>query len=263
MDILISVFLMGLLGSVHCLGMCGGVVAMLTAGLDPEVKSNPKKVALFHLNYNIGRILSYILMGLVFGLLGAMLSQTLQMNLFDKALRIFSGVLMIMVGLYIANWSSGIHIIEKIGAKFWAILQPLSKRFLPIKDLKGAFFTGLLWGGIPCGLVYSALSFAIISGSAAQGGLIMLAFGLGTLPSLLIMASLSSQLMNLIKKPWVRKTSGMLIIGLGIAALWMPISSMITANLHGHNNFSEHIMKSDELKNHINNSMPNTHNPKI
>ncbi|MDB3869833.1 sulfite exporter TauE/SafE family protein [Candidatus Thioglobus sp.] len=262
MDILISVFLMGLLGGVHCLGMCGGVVAMLTAGLDPEVKSNPKKVALFHLNYNIGRILSYILMGLVFGMLGAILSQTLQMNLFDKALRIFSGVLMIMVGLYIANWSSGIQFIENIGAKFWAILQPLSKRFLPIKDLKGAFFTGLLWGGIPCGLVYSALSFAIISGSAAQGGLIMLVFGLGTLPSLLIMASLSNQLMNLIQKPWVRKTSGVMIIGLGIAALWMPISTMITANLHGHNNFSEHIMKSDKLKNHINNSMPNTHNPK-
>jgi sulfite exporter TauE/SafE len=81
---------MGLLGGVHCLGMCGGVVAMLTAGLDPQVRSNPSKVALFHLNYNLGRILSYILMGVVFGLLGAVLAQTLQMSSFDKALRIFS-----------------------------------------------------------------------------------------------------------------------------------------------------------------------------
>jgi len=120
MDILVSVFLMGLLGGVHCLRMCGGVVAILTAGLDPETRSNPKKVALFHLNYNIGRILSYILMGLIFGMLGAILSQILQMNLFDKALRICSDILMIMVGLYIANWSSGIQILEKIGAKFWA-----------------------------------------------------------------------------------------------------------------------------------------------
>ena len=259
MDILVSVFLMGLLGGVHCLGMCGGVVAMLTVGLDPETRSNPKKVALFHLNYNIGRILSYILMGLVFGMLGAILSQTLQMNLFDKALRIFSGVLMIMVGLYIANWSSGIQILEKIGAKFWAILQPFSKRFLPIKDLKGAFFTGLLWGGIPCGLVYSALSFAIVSGSAAQGGLIMLAFGLGTLPSLLIMASLSTQLTHWIKKPWVRKTSGLFIIGLGIAALWMPINSLINTNLHGHNNSSQYIIKS---KDRMDAPMPNIHKPK-
>jgi len=163
MDILVSVFLMGLLGGVHCLGMCGGVVAMLTAGLDPQVRSNPSKVALFHLNYNLGRILSYILMGVVFGLLGAVLAQTLQMSSFDKALRIFSGVLMIMVGLYIGGWSSGIQLLEKFGAKFWALLQPLTKRFLPVKDLKSAFFTGLLWGGIPCGLVYGALSFAIVS----------------------------------------------------------------------------------------------------
>lgn len=232
MDILISVFLMGFLGGVHCLGMCGGVVGMLTASLAPEVKSNSKKVALFHLNYNLGRILSYILMGAVFGLLGAILAQTLQMSLFDKFLRIFSGVLMLMVGLYIGGWSSGIQILEKIGAKFWALLQPLTQRFLPVKDLKSAFFTGLLWGGIPCGLVYGALSFAILSGSATQGGLIMLAFGLGTLPSLLLMASLSTQLAQLVQNSWVRKASGLLIIGLGIVALWMPIQSIITISLH-------------------------------
>jgi sulfite exporter TauE/SafE len=227
MDILISVFLMGFLGGVHCLGMCGGVVAMLTASLDPEVKSNPKKVALFHLNYNLGRVLSYVLMGAIFGLLGALLTQSLQMDVIDKSLRIFSGVLMIMVGLYIAGWSSGIQILEKIGAKFWAILQPLTKRFLPIRNLKSAFFTGLLWGGIPCGLVYGALSFSIISGSAAQGAMIMLAFGLGTLPSLLLMASLSTQLTRFVQKPMIRKASGLMIVGLGIVALWMPISTLI------------------------------------
>ena len=114
MDILISVFLMGFLGGVHCLGMCGGVVAMLTASLEPQVKSNPKKVALFHLNYNIGRIFSYILMGVIFGFIGTLLAQSLQMNGIDKALRIFSGMLMIMVGLYIGGWSSSIQILEKI-----------------------------------------------------------------------------------------------------------------------------------------------------
>ncbi|CAC9956697.1 Heavy-metal-associated domain (N-terminus) and membrane-bounded cytochrome biogenesis cycZ-like domain, possible membrane copper tolerance protein [uncultured Gammaproteobacteria bacterium] len=250
MDILLSVFLMGLLGGVHCLGMCGGVVAMLTASLDSDVKSNPKKVALFHLNYNIGRILSYILMGVAFGLLGAILTQTLQMSLVDKSLRIFSGVLMVMVGLYIGGWSSGIQILEKIGAKFWVILQPLTKRFLPVKNLKGAFFTGLLWGGIPCGLVYGALSFAIMSGSAADGALIMLAFGLGTLPSLLLMASLSTQLTRFVQKAFVRKLSGLLIIGLGVAALWMPINSMINGKPHGHNNTQQHKMNAPQPKTH-------------
>ncbi|QKQ24460.1 sulfite exporter TauE/SafE family protein [Candidatus Ruthia endofausta] len=227
MDIFISVFLMGLLGGVHCLGMCGGVVGMLSAGLDPQVRANPKKVVLFHLNYNLGRILSYMLMGTIFGLIGTLLVQTLQMNVFDKVLRIFSGVLMVMVGLYIGNWSSSIQILEKFGTKLWAKLQPLTQQFLPIRNLRSAFFTGLLWGAIPCGLVYGALSFAVLSGSMLEGGLIMLAFGLGTLPSLLLMASLSTQLGLLIQKPWIRRLSGLLIIVLGIMALWMPIKSMI------------------------------------
>ncbi|ABL02681.1 conserved hypothetical protein [Candidatus Ruthia magnifica str. Cm (Calyptogena magnifica)] len=231
MDIFISVFLMGLLGGVHCLGMCGGVVGMLSAGLDPQVRDNPKKAVLFHLNYNLGRILSYMLIGAIFGLIGTLLAQTLQMSMFDKVLRIFSGVLMVMVGLYIGNWSSSIQILEKFGAKLWVKLQPLTRCFLPIRSLRSAFFTGLLWGGIPCGLVYGALSFAILSGSMLEGGLIMLTFGLGTLPSLLLMASLSTHLGFLIQKSLVRHLSGLLIIILGIMALWMPIKSMIFDNM--------------------------------
>lgn len=232
MDIFISVFLMGLLGGVHCLGMCGGVVGILSAGFDPQVRANPKKVALFHLNYNLGRILSYILMGAIFGLIGTLLAQTLQMSVFDEVLRIFSGVLMVMVGLYIGNWSPSIQILEKLGAKLWVKLQPLTQRFLPIRNLRSAFFTGLLWGGVPCGLVYSTLSFAVLSGSMLEGGLTMLAFGLGMLPSLLLMANLSTQLSFLIQKPWVRRLSGLLIIVLGIMALWMPIKSIIFNNIH-------------------------------
>ena len=244
MDIFISVFLMGLLGGVHCLGMCGGVVGILSAGLDPQVRANPKKVALFHLNYNLGRILSYMLMGAIFGLIGTLLAQTLQMSVFDEVLRIFSGVLMVMVGLYIGNWSSSIQILEKLGAKLWVKLQPLIQRFLPIRNLRSAFFTGLLWGGIPCGLVYGALSFAVLSGSMLEGGLIMLAFGLGTLPSLLLMASLSIQLGFFIQKLWIRRLSGLLIIVLGIMALWMPIKSMIFNNMHmNHSHDATHFPK--------------------
>ncbi len=251
MDILISVFLMGLLGGAHCLGMCGGVVGMLSAGLDPKVKNSSGKTALFHLNYNIGRILSYILMGAIFGLIGTLLSQTLQMSVFDKSLRIFSGVLMIMVGLYIGNWSSSIQILEKIGAKLWVVLQPLTQRFLPIRNLRSAFFTGLLWGGIPCGLVYGALSFAMLSGSAVQGGLIMLAFGLGTLPSLLLMAGLSTRLTHLIQKPMVRKLSGLLIIIMGVAALWMPVNSMLSGKSHHNNTIPTQYQKdSKNMDNH-------------
>jgi sulfite exporter TauE/SafE len=166
-------------------------------------------------------------LGAIFGLIGELLSNMLQMSVFDKVLRIFSGVLMIMVGFYIANWYMGIQALEKIGAKLWAVLQPITKRFLPVKNLKSAFLVGLFWGGIPCGLVYGALSFAIVSGSAVQGGMIMLAFGLGTLPSLLLMAGFSLKLSEAIKRPIVRKFSGALIIILGVLALWSPVKSLV------------------------------------
>jgi len=176
MDTLTIVFLMGLLGGVHCLGMCGGVVALLTSALPAELRSNAKQTSLYHLNYNTGRILSYVLMGALFGLAGELLANTLKMSVLDHALRIFSGILMVLVGLYIANWYAGIQVLEKIGAKLWTKLQPISQKFLPVTSLKSAFLVGLFWGGIPCGLVYGALSFAVLSGSAVQGGLIMLAF---------------------------------------------------------------------------------------
>jgi len=234
MDTLTIVFLMGLLGGVHCLGMCGGVVALLTSALPESLRSDPKKTSLYHLNYNTGRILSYILMGVLFGLAGELLSSMLKMSTLDYVLRILSGLLMVLVGLYIANWYAGIQILEKFGAKLWVRIQPISQRFLPVTSLKSAFLVGLLWGGIPCGLVYGALSFAALSGSAVQGGLIMLAFGLGTLPGLLLMAGFSSKLSEAIKKPLVRKFSGALIIILGIWALWVPAKSLILNIQHSH-----------------------------
>lgn len=227
METLGVVFLMGLLGGVHCLGMCGGVVGLLTSALPIEIRSNTSRVSLYHLNYNLGRVLSYVILGVVFGFSGEFLANMLQMSALDNALRVFSGLLMVFVGLYIANWYSGIQILEKIGAKLWSKLQPISQKFLPVNRLKDAFLFGLLWGGIPCGLVYGALSFSLLSSSATQGGLIMLAFGLGTLPSLLLMAGFSTRLSQAIQKPLVRQFSGALIIVLGLASLWAPFSSLL------------------------------------
>ncbi|SFV85435.1 Heavy-metal-associated domain (N-terminus) and membrane-bounded cytochrome biogenesis cycZ-like domain, possible membrane copper tolerance protein [hydrothermal vent metagenome] len=226
MDTITGVFLMGLLGGVHCLGMCGGVVGLLTSALPTELRADSRQVLWYHLNYNIGRMLSYILMGTLFGLAGGVLSDFLKMGVFDLALRMFSGVLMVLVGLYIGNWYAGIQVLEKMGAKFWVKLQPIRRKFLPVTCLKQAFLLGLLWGGMPCGLVYGALSFAMFSGSFVEGGTIMLAFGMGTLPSLLLMAGFSSQLNEASRRPVVRKLSGVLIIVLGLVALWMPVKSL-------------------------------------
>jgi len=218
---------MGLLGGVHCLGMCGGVVALLNAGLDEDIRLNKTKTSYFHFYYNFGRVLSYVIFGALFGLAGELLSKSLEFGLFENVLRMLSGLLMVMVGFYIAGWSSSIQILERIGSKLWVKIQPITKKLLPIKNPKSAIIIGLLWGWMPCGLIYGALGFAILSASAFNGSMVMLAFGIGTLPSLFLMAGLSTQLGYLTKQPLIRKTSGALIILLGVVAIWNPIVSIL------------------------------------
>ncbi len=240
MEVLFSVFLMGLLGGVHCFGMCGGIVAMLTAAIPEKQRSSLKNSSRFHLSYNLGRILSYIVMGALFGGMGYLFRSQLSVNSMDMVIRVLPAVLMIVVGLYILNINLGIRRLEYLGSKLWEKIQPLSKRFLPIKNLKSAFYFGLLWGGIPCGLVYSTLALSLLSGSAYEGGLIMLSFGLGTLPALLVMSGFSSKLSSLFYKPMIRKFSGILIISLGIWSILMPFSQskehhlMMESHDHSH-----------------------------
>jgi sulfite exporter TauE/SafE len=212
---LFSAFLVGLLGGGHCIGMCGGFVGAISAHL-PQHQSAKLP---YLLAYNIGRIFSYTLAGLIAGLIGAssfFLSHILPIQ---KILYFFSSGMLILLGLYLGGFWYGITYLEKIGSHFWKYLQPYSKKFIPIQHLKQAFILGGLWGWLPCGLVYSVLIAAIATGSAANGGLLMLAFGLGTLPTLLTMGLTAVQIKKLLQNKWVRRASGLLVIGFGLAGL--------------------------------------------
>lgn len=212
---LFSAFLVGLLGGGHCIGMCGGFVGAISVHL-PQQQSAQLP---FLLAYNMGRIFSYSLAGVVAGLIGAssfLLSHLLPIQ---KILYVFSSGMLILLGLYLGGFWYGITYLEKIGSHFWKYLQPYSKQFIPIKHLNQAFILGSLWGWLPCGLVYSVLIAAIATGSAANGGLLMLAFGLGTLPTLLAMGLTAVQLKQFLQNKWVRRASGLLVIGFGLAGL--------------------------------------------
>ncbi|SFV61334.1 Heavy-metal-associated domain (N-terminus) and membrane-bounded cytochrome biogenesis cycZ-like domain, possible membrane copper tolerance protein [hydrothermal vent metagenome] len=225
MEALISIFIVGFFASIgHCVAMCGGIVGALTVGIDKEKQSEKFKVIQYHLAYNFGRLLSYTLMGVIFGYLGSVL---IEMTIADKVLRIISGLLMIAMGLYLAGWWFGLQKIEKIGAIVWKKIQPIANKMLPVNSMNKAFSLGLLWGYLPCGVVYSALAFSMASGSWYQGGLLMLSFGLGTLPALLLMGGLSSIFTKFIQRSWVKKIAGLIVIILGVLALLMPIKSLL------------------------------------
>ncbi|GBL45667.1 heavy-metal-associated domain (N-terminus) and membrane-bounded cytochrome biogenesis cycZ-like domain, possible membrane copper tolerance protein [Sulfuriferula multivorans] len=210
----VSVFLVGLLGGVHCVGMCGGIVTALSLSSTTRRPALPMLLA-----YNFGRITSYALAGAIVGAIGA---STLLLERFVPAERVLYGVaniMLILLGLYLAGLSRAVLALERVGSVVWARLQPLMKRFIPVRTLPQAFFTGAVWGWLPCGLVYSVLISALATASAAHGALLMLAFGAGTLPNLLAMGLFAQRLQTLTRKPGVRLAAGLLVAAFGVWGL--------------------------------------------
>lgn len=216
----VTAFLVGLLGGVHCLGMCGGLVGTLTLGLDPALRRDPLRMLPFHLAYNLGRVAGYVLAGALVGGLGAVLMQADGVAFAQRALYGLSGVVMILLGLYLGGWWRLLDVVERAGAGLWRRIEPLGRRLLPIRRIHHAVAVGFVWASIPCGLVYSVLITALATGSPSSGALIMLAFALGTLPNLLGMALLTGAAARLMEQPWVTRAAGALVIAFGLYALW-------------------------------------------
>ncbi|MBI5861520.1 MAG: sulfite exporter TauE/SafE family protein [Rhodocyclales bacterium] len=210
----LAVFLIGLLGGVHCAGMCGGIVSALTLQIRTQRAAWP-----LHLAYNLGRITSYVVAGVLMGMvssLGLMLEYWLPVQM---ALYIAANLMMIGLGLYLAGMTRALAFIERAGQWLWRRVQPATRRFLPVRGVAQAFPLGLLWGWLPCGLVYSVLALALLSGSAARGGLTMLAFGLGTLPNLMLAGLLLARFRHVMQGRALRLASGALVLGFGVWGL--------------------------------------------
>lgn len=211
---IIAVFFVGLLGGVHCLGMCGSIVGILTAQLPETGRRWP-----FHLAYNSGRIASYTLAGLLVGAIGqtGMLLRDevpVQHLLFG-----LSSLMLILLGLYLAGIWGMVRHIERAGSILWQRIQPLTRPLFPVTSPLRALLLGTLWGWLPCGLVYSVLITALASGHARSGAMIMLAFGLGTLPNLLAIGLFWERCRHWVQSPQVRLFAGLLVVAFGIYGL--------------------------------------------
>jgi sulfite exporter TauE/SafE len=179
-----------------------------------------KSKAPFLLAYNTGRILSYTLAGSIAGLVGASSFFLQNVLPIQHVLYGISSLILIALGLYLAGIWHGVTYLEGAGKFIWKTLQPYSKRYIPVQNIKQAFFLGSLWGWLPCGLVYSVLIAAIATGSAVSGGLLMFAFGLGTLPTLLTMGMAAVKLKAFLQNVWIRRVSGLLVLGFGLVGLY-------------------------------------------
>ncbi|MGE6647668.1 sulfite exporter TauE/SafE family protein [Shewanella colwelliana] len=220
-------FLVGLMGAGHCIGMCGGLVGAFSQQLPQTRQQNILLSQLqFILSYNLGRILSYTLAGALVGGSASLLGTLFSIDIYLISLRIIAGAMMIATGLYIAQIWSGVVQIERLGKLLWRMLSPLAKRLLPIKNLRQAFIAGILWGWLPCGLVYSTLTWAVAANSAQQGAMIMAAFGLGTLPALVSVGVAAELFARFVQQRAVRLISGLILVSFGIQTLYIAFSQL-------------------------------------
>ena len=214
-------FLIGLLGSTHCLGMCGGISASLSMAM-PVGRGFRLRQTLLLLAFNGGRIGSYALIAALVALVST--SAAAQWQSLGLVLRSLAGLLLIFMGLSMGQWWQGIRYVERIGAPVWKRLSPLTRRFLPVHNAGQALALGVLWGWLPCGLIYSTLGWAALQPTTGSAALTMVFFGLGTLPSMLATGYAAGWIRGLQNQMLFRKVTGVLLIAFG---LWtLPIHAL-------------------------------------
>lgn len=210
---LITALLIGLFGASHCLVMCGGIAAAAGhAGGQHKLRA----AVLF----NLGRLSSYTLAGFIVGYAGLWLGE--QHQFLMLSLRTIAGIMLILMGLYLARWASWLTKVEAIGQFAWRYIQPSAQKRLGKTDVPSQLILGMLWGWLPCGLIYSTLSWVAANGDPINGALAMMMFGTGTLPAIFSASLASASIMTIINHKMTRAIAATLLIGYGI---WTLVSA--------------------------------------
>jgi sulfite exporter TauE/SafE len=227
-----SAFLLGLFSTIHCVGMCGGIIGALSLSLPAEIRNNKARMLMFITTYNSGRILSYSFAGLIAGAIGTGVLASAGFDQGHAVLRAIGVAMMVAIGLYLAGWLPQLAVVEKIGVPVWKKLEPVGRKLLPVASLPKALAYGLIWGWLPCGLVYFVLLWALTAGTAVEGALTMLAFGIGTMPTLLTTGFMTSWLTRFARSSRARQIVGLLIIAMAVGSLYLPMGDHLPGHHH-------------------------------
>lgn len=221
-----AAFAMGLFSSLHCIGMCGSIIGTLTLSLKPEIRNNKRRLLPYIINYNFGRITSYTLAGALVGFLQAIIILPFGLDHGHRLLQILSAAIMIGAGLYLAGWFPRFAYIEKAGSKLWKLIEPYGRKLIPVSSHTQAYLFGMVWGWLPCGLVYAALALAATTGDVTRASITMLAFGLGTLPSVLGVGIMTNTLTKLAKMNRFKQVVGLLLVFIALIAVFPELNPM-------------------------------------
>jgi hypothetical protein len=222
-----AAFIAGLMGSMHCMAMCGGLTTAFGVLPSGGLRWQP-------LVYQFGRIASYGLAGSIAGTAGAVAGAGFETSHWGAVLRVGTALLIVLIGLNLAVGSGSqarwLRVPERWGARLWRRVVPTLRARLPREPTLRALTLGMLWGWLPCGLVYSVLLIAAFSGSAVRGGATMMAFGLGTLPALLGLSYLSTRWLQ--RRNALARILGAVVVACGLWTAAMPIAELTGTHQH-------------------------------
>lgn len=225
-----AAFVAGLLGGVHCVGMCGGIAGALggsanakrvirIASASPPASARRMQGSARLLAFNAGRIGSYAAAGAFAGMLGGVVMLAGPVEIARTAAFIVAQAMLVLLGLHIAGWSGFFPQLETAGLRLWRTIEPLRRRVMPVDSTAKAIAAGAVWGWVPCGLVYAMLPLAATGASPLNGALILVAFGAGTLPWLLAAGTFGLSLGRLRNRDAIRRASGLVLIVLALVSL--------------------------------------------
>lgn len=230
-EVVIAAFLLALAGAGHCVGMCGAVSMNMSLAVPQSRRQGHLAMARWQLLFSAGRITSYLLLGALVGAGGDTAMALLPGG--QRLPWLLAAMVMILIGLYLLGRELGIRVLERAGLILWRKLQPLLRHLMPVDTAVRALAVGLLWGLMPCGLVYSALALAAVSGGALQGSLVMLVFGTVTVGPVAGIGMLGNRF-SLARSPWFRRLGALLAF---LFAAWLLIHA---AGLGAHGNHGQH-----------------------
>lgn len=201
--------------------MCGGIIGALSLSLPIEIRQKKIIQFKFVLFYNMGRILSYTVAGLVAGAFGIEILKALGLEQAHDVLRYIGVIFMVAIGFYLAGWFPQMSQVEKMGRPIWQRIEPYARKLMPVNTLLKALTYGVAWGWLPCGLVYVVLLMTVTAGSAVQGASMMLAFGLGTLPTMMSAGVMASWISRFSRSQLTRQIIGLIIVAMALASLFI------------------------------------------
>ena len=191
----------------------------LTLSLPAEVRGGTGRFLLFVMLYNTGRILTYIVLGTAVGFSGQLLGNGLDDPLWRQVASIVAAVTIILIGLYLTGWVPILRNMDRLGGAVWKRIEPVGRRLLPVRTPLAAFLAGLVWGWLPCGLVYYALILALPLGDPVMSAMFMLCFGLGTLPVMIATGVFAGWMARLGRSVRLRQVAGTMVVLVGVAGL--------------------------------------------